>query len=201
VVARSPTLRDVARAAEYPFRPSPKCSTDGLPTTLETSTSGGHVTHARFCGQNVGTASPGDSLTSFSILFELAQSVWSTLHAIGLSARASSGKPLTTAVPTSEKERDGTKRNGPDRDRPRRTSIWPKMAVTVGFEPKKARSSSIRLGRIPAGFRGFMPSGIWWRSFWISPDPVQLWAGCGHAMRRHRTSPGGRPPDIVELQG
>ncbi len=39
------------------------------------------------------------------------------------------------AVPTSEEERDGTKRNGPDRDRLRRTSIRPKMAVTVGFEP------------------------------------------------------------------
>ncbi len=102
---------------------------------LETLVFGGQHAHVKSCGQSVGTAHLDDSPTSFPTVLERSESVSFPLHTIALNGLASSGKPLTTAAPTSETERDGTTWNGPDRDRPRRTSIWPKMAVTVGFEP------------------------------------------------------------------
>jgi hypothetical protein len=74
----------------------------------------------------VGTAQLDDDPTSASILLEPSESISIALDTIALNALACSGKPLTTAVPTSEKERDGSKRNGPDRTRLRRRSIWPK---------------------------------------------------------------------------
>ena len=102
---------------------------------FEPSISGGQRAHVKSCGQSVGTAQLTGDPTPASILLKSSESVSFPLDTVALNVLVGSGKPLTTAVPTSEKERDGTKRNGPDRDRPRRTSIWPKMAVTVGFEP------------------------------------------------------------------
>jgi hypothetical protein len=109
---------------------------------FEPSTSGGQRAHVKSRGQSVGTAHLDEDPTSDSILLKSSESVSFPVDTIALNVLVGSGKPLTTAVPTSEKERDGIKRNGPDRDRPRRTSIWPKMAVTVGFEPIRPTSTS-----------------------------------------------------------
>jgi hypothetical protein len=116
---------------------------------FETSVSGGQHAHVKSCGQSVGTADLDDNPTSLPILLRLSESVSFPLNTIALNGLVCSGKPLTTAMPTSDTERDGSKRNGPDRGCPRRTSIWPKMAVTVGFEPKEARSISIRIDPNP----------------------------------------------------
>jgi len=61
------------------------------------------------------------------------------------------------AVPTIGKERDRTKKNGPDRDRLKRKSIRPKMAVTVGFEPITDRISSVCATGCSLIFRGGRP--------------------------------------------
>ena len=112
---------------------------------FETSVSGGQRAHVKSCGQSVGTGLLDDDPTSISILLEPSESVSFPLDTIALNALACSGKPLTTAVPTSETERDGTKRNEPDRNRLKRKSIRPKMAVTVGFEPKEVGSVLVLL--------------------------------------------------------
>ena len=63
---------------------------------------GGLLTHARFCGQSVGTGLLNDDSTSIPILLDPTESVSFHLNSIAPTALASSGRPLTTAVRTSE---------------------------------------------------------------------------------------------------
>jgi hypothetical protein len=116
--------------------------------TCQGPTCGGHRAHVKSCGQSVGTAHLDDP-TSLPILLKLSESVSFPLDTIALNGLVCVRKPLTTPVPTSETERNGSKRNEPDRNLLKRKSIRLKMAVTVGFEPKEDRSFSIFVRRMP----------------------------------------------------